>query len=134
MADLHPVPHNVVVLDDIGVPSKTWGDWFQKIYSLFGPDGWKKVTSASGYQKLPSGLYIQWGASASIPTASTASQTFPKAFPNACLQVVIGITGNTAVSSLATGHYGTGNYSATGFDIYNRTSQNYTFNYMAVGW
>lgn len=133
MADLHPVPHNAIVLEDTGLASKTWGDWFQKIFSYLGPDGFLKSHASSGYQKLPSGLYIQWGASGSVATGTTSSLVFTKAFPNSCLQVLVGVTGNTAVSTAATGHYGSGNYSATGFDLYNRTSQNYTFNYMAVG-
>lgn len=44
--------------------------------------------ATSGYQKLPSGLIIQWGA---IPTGSTASAqidvAFPITFPTACLAV-----------------------------------------------
>jgi hypothetical protein len=133
MADLHPVPHNALVSDDIGLHTKTWGDWFQKIYSVLGPDGLKKVTDASGYQRLPSGIYIQWGVSSLVNSGTTSSIVFTKVFPNSCLQVLLGITGNVAVATSATGHYGTGNYSTTGFDLYNRTSQNYTFNYMAVG-
>lgn len=47
------------------------------------------VKSNSGYQKLPSGLLIQWGFRAtavSAPPGSSANNwTFPIAFPNACL-------------------------------------------------
>jgi hypothetical protein len=43
--------------------------------------------SASGYQRLPGGLIIQWGAvTAAAGTNTTA--TFPITFPNACLQAV----------------------------------------------
>jgi len=38
-------------------------------------------TGASGYQKLPSGLIIQWG-SFSLPVGSTTSVSFPLTFPN----------------------------------------------------
>lgn len=37
-------------------------------------------TSANGYQRLPSGLIIQWGTQ-----SSSSNVTFPIAFPNACL-------------------------------------------------
>jgi len=40
--------------------------------------------AASGYQKLPSGLIIQWGSQAS---ATTGTVTFPLAFPTACQSV-----------------------------------------------
>jgi len=40
--------------------------------------------SSSGYQKLPSGLYIQWG----VTTANAAAVSFPIAFPNAVFVAV----------------------------------------------
>lgn len=40
--------------------------------------------SANGYQKLPSGLIIQWGTS----TTASAPVTFPVAFPNALVALV----------------------------------------------
>lgn len=95
---------------------------------------WTKSAASSGYQKLPSGIYIQWGATGSIATATTSSVSFPASFPTACLQVVVGAQGNSASSVLATGHYGSGNYSTTAFDLYNRTSISLTFNYIAVGY
>lgn len=44
-------------------------------------------TASAGYQKLPSGLIIQWG-SGIYGTATAVS--FPIAFPNTCRQVIIG--------------------------------------------
>ena len=47
-----------------------------------------KSTAASGYQKLPSGLIIQWGSTSTAVAANTStgvSWTFPIAFPTACL-------------------------------------------------
>lgn len=43
--------------------------------------------AASGYQKLPSGLIIQWGGIPSININSLASVTYPIAFPNAFLSI-----------------------------------------------
>ena len=53
-----------------------------------------KSHGASGYQKLPNGLIIQWGSYSNITTPLGVSsyyqapdQSFPIAFPNACLQM-----------------------------------------------
>ena len=43
------------------------------------------VLATSGYQKLPSGLIIQWGAAATDATGK-AQLTLPIAFPNSILQ------------------------------------------------
>ncbi len=43
--------------------------------------------AGSGYQKLPSGLIIQWG-STPVTAASDVSFTFPIAFPNACINII----------------------------------------------
>jgi hypothetical protein len=47
---------------------------------------WSSSLATSGYQKLPSGLYVQWGTIEL--TVSGAAQNFPIAFPNACFCVV----------------------------------------------
>lgn len=56
-------------------------------------------SSASGYQKLPSGLIIQWG-TATIISGGTVTATFPIAFPNAVYQVVPGLNSSNPVSGL----------------------------------
>ena len=43
--------------------------------------------AGSGYQKLPSGLIIQWGGTGVIPGPSGVTVTFPVAFPNVCFAV-----------------------------------------------
>ncbi len=48
--------------------------------------GWAKSHAASGYQKLPSGLIIQWGTTSTSGTADVAV-TFPIAFPTACRSI-----------------------------------------------
>lgn len=134
MSQLQPVPHKDQIIDDAGMASKSWSDWFQKLYSYLGPEAWTKANSATGYQKLPSGLYIQWGVTTSLSSATTNSITFPKSFPSSCLQVIIGIKDIPSGSTAATGHYGTGNYSSSGFDLYNRTSESYVFNWISLGY
>lgn len=41
----------------------------------------------NGYQKLPSGLIIQWGGTGVIPGPGGLNITFPVAFPNVCFAV-----------------------------------------------
>jgi hypothetical protein len=44
--------------------------------------------TTNGYQKLPSGLIVQWGQySSSITSETSISVSFPVAFPNTCLNV-----------------------------------------------
>lgn len=70
--------------------------------------GANQSLAASGYQRIPSGIIIQWGTSSTTNTAVT----FPIAFPSACRSVVsVGTAGGsgreTRVNSL----------SATGFNL-----------------
>lgn len=53
--------------------------------------------AATGYQKLPGGLIIQWGTTGfSAASTGIATTTFPIMFPNACLQ--ISLTEMTTIS------------------------------------
>ena len=47
------------------------------------------LLSATGYQKFPSGLIIQWGGVAFSPPATTVEITYPISFTVATFQVVI---------------------------------------------
>lgn len=89
--------------------------------------------SASGYQKLPSGLIIQWG-SVTATYAGTAV-TFPVAFPTACRAVTTGVDGTTNASGENANPY---NITASGFSIYSyvppNTAQNATAWWMAIGY
>lgn len=99
---------------------------------LLGTD-WSSSAASSGYLKLPSGLYIQWGITGAVGSAGFASVTFPIAFPNACLQAIAGIRNIPGGSIVNSGHYATTAYSASSFQISNQTSATYTFNWMAIG-
>lgn len=58
-------------------------------------------SAASGYQRLPSGIIIQWGEyTATMSHTVQYTATFPIAFPNACRQVVayVGPTVTTGVT------------------------------------
>ncbi len=43
----------------------------------------------NGYQKLPSGLIIQWGVAQSTTQGELGTNTFPVSFPNSCLSVIL---------------------------------------------
>lgn len=49
--------------------------------------GSNQKLEASGYQKLPGGLILQWG-QVSVAITTTVTVTLPVAFPNACLQTI----------------------------------------------
>ena len=54
-----------------------------------------KSLAANGYQKLPTGLIVQWGKVNEVSVASDSlagTVTFPIAFPTACLSVSLGMT------------------------------------------
>jgi hypothetical protein len=84
-----------------------------------------QILAASGYQKLPGGLILQWAS----PTMSTTSLavTWPIAFPNAAVSVVTGNLGDalafgtsaaptaTGVTFIASSAIGLFNYLALGY-------------------
>lgn len=89
--------------------------------------------SGNGYQKLPSGLILQWGSSPSIAAGSHATVTLPIAFPNAIfnLQATCLTIGDStaAVSAAWQG------MSLSQFALYNRNTSavSSTFSYLVVG-
>jgi hypothetical protein len=85
------------------------------------------LSATSGYQKLPSGLIIQWGPCSFNNTG--VGTTFPIAFPNAVRSIVLEISG-TPVASLAVS---VTTSSQTGFNLQSSSgSGSYTF--IAVGY
>jgi hypothetical protein len=58
-----------------------------KVTKLFSDTG-RQSLGASGYQKLPGGLIIQWAQTVALST-SPATTTFPITFPSACVSVVL---------------------------------------------
>lgn len=86
--------------------------------------GTSSIGGASGYQKLPSGLILQWG-SITTNTSSDAVFTFPIAFPNGCRSVqgtyangfgsaaIIASLGSVTATTAAVASYTTGGARAT---------------------
>jgi len=56
----------------------------------------------NGYQKFPSGLIVQWGASGGTIQNGGVGVTFPIVFPNAVYQILACTIGNSALASPAT--------------------------------
>jgi hypothetical protein len=89
--------------------------------------------SSSGYQKLPSGLIIQWGAS-TTPSGGSQAVTFPLAFPGAVRSVSLtnagGAVNNTAsVQSPTASGFTANTYTAsTGVGI------TCSYNWIAIGY
>lgn len=132
--DIPPVPYKIPVIDNSGLATAPWSDFFRNVLARIGGSSLETSLASPGFLPLPGGLFIQWGQSSTILTAGEEEITFPKEFPNACLQVISGIRNNSAVAVAATGQFGTGNYSASKFKIYNRTSVSHVFNWIAVGY
>lgn len=101
----------------------------------------KNSFNGSGYQKLPSGMIMQWGraTNTSQSGATPGTANFPLAFPNNVFQVVMTDTSDNAY------RYWTSNYTNTSFsfgaletdasttDVY-VTSGDATASYIAYGW
>ena len=61
--------------------------------------GSNQQLAASGWQKLPGGLIMQWGTVSAAAANSTTAVTFPIAFPNAVFSVVATVEGDTTTGS-----------------------------------
>ncbi|GMX60822.1 hypothetical protein Elgi_07990 [Paenibacillus elgii] len=82
--------------------------------------------ATNGYQKLPSGLVLQWGA-ASISNSGTV--TFPVAFPN----YVMHIFGQVETSA-ASQTVGIGSYTNTQFSAWTVAGSQQTIHWFAIGY
>jgi len=86
--------------------------------------------AANGYSRLPNGLLMQWGTTATINQDSSGTTTFPIAFTTIyCIQITIR-------GAINTGSSGTDSISAsntTTFTIAHGADGNVTFYWMAIG-
>ena len=109
--------------------SPAQGDiWFD----LAATTGYTQNLAAAGYTKLPNGLYIQWGQTASYGQDSGGYNSFYTAFPNACLAVVAIIF--SGVSNSGQGSIAAYLYSTTQFYMYNGQDVTSSFKYIAIGY
>jgi hypothetical protein len=91
-----------------------------------------KSLTANGWQKLPSGLIMQWGTSSSVAQDTSVSVTFPIAFLSAC--VSIQITGISSRQDTGQGVQTVSNASTTQFQINNGQDAAMTFFWFAIGY
>lgn len=84
--------------------------------------------STTGYQKLPGGLIIQWGAGQTVSSTSVVV-SFPIAFPNECLKAVV--THGSGAGILATGY---SVLAPTDITLRISTSGNSTIHFIAIGY
>jgi hypothetical protein len=88
--------------------------------------------AAPGYQKLPSGLIMQWGLTAAIATGATgAVTTYPIAYPNASWNVVA--TFSDAASLGTSTPCNVTNLTTTGFTTTHQRGSNAQFLWFAIG-
>lgn len=74
------------------------------IASTYAPlSGFAKSLSANGYQKLPSGLIVQWGQNSAYTNQALNTVTFPIAFPNSCLGMIAGLGTSINLTSVTSG-------------------------------
>ncbi|QGQ95877.1 hypothetical protein EHS13_13825 [Paenibacillus psychroresistens] len=83
--------------------------------------------AASGYQKFPSGLIIQWGNFTGVATGGVI--TFPLAFPTLCASVVANLTSGPTSPIISAA-----NFSTTNTNIYSSTGATMNGSYVAIGY
>lgn len=93
-----------------------------------------KLLASNGYQKLPSGLILQWGTTAAtINMDGSATVTLPTAFPTACLSAQV-----TAYGSVTGGGVGPvmgiGSFSTTQIVILNDNNAGWYGMWFAIGY
>jgi hypothetical protein len=86
--------------------------------------------AADGYQKLPGGLIVQWGVSASV-TATSQTVTLPITFPNVFASVVAQdqASGTSTVNMRAVNIINT-----SSFELWNATSTFIQSHWIAIGY
>jgi hypothetical protein len=92
-------------------------------------------TAATGYQKLPSGLIIQWGHGGVTDSSGIVDLNFPIAFPNGCLSA----TATNDSGGLPTAWASVGNFTRFGMRVGNVSAPSVAagagtaFYWMAIG-
>lgn len=92
------------------------------------------LLASAGYQKLPSGLILQWGLSKVTASNSTMVVIFPIAFTTSCVQVVASYANAAANSPTVGNPFLLREYSSTGFSIFNGGTGSAQYSYFAIGY
>jgi hypothetical protein len=94
--------------------------------------GSNQSLSSNGYQKLPSGLIMQWGQSSTIGGDGNTTVTYPIAFPTAVGSVQI--TGNSGLVLGGQGIQTVSSVSTSSFVIQNGADGTMPFYWFAIGY
>ena len=89
------------------------------------------LKAVSGYQKLPSGIIIQWGGYSPIPANSVVDVTYPITFPNGAFVPLAGL--NSQSTSSTAGQVSAYNLSASQIRIANSTAISQSVWWVAIG-
>jgi len=89
----------------------------------------------NGYQKLPSGLIIQWGktSTTAIPNGGTYTITLPITFPTAFLTAVVSSNSRGDYSVSTGGSTQEYNYNTSQFTVAGHSGANNGVNWIAIG-
>ena len=88
------------------------------------------LLATNGWQKLPSGLIIQWGETIVLPNNSPTNTVLPMAFPNGFLQAVTSMSGAAASTSVA----GVSPLSKTSITLYQGSATTQTVRWVVLGY
>jgi hypothetical protein len=121
---------DILTVASNGKVSTTLADSSVAFAQLLSTD-WTASLSESGYQKLPSGLIIQWGNGTAV---NNTSISFPTTFPTAAYCVIASCSNIGASRIVCAGSISTAGFVASGFIT---TTGGYsggeTFYYIALG-
>ena len=92
------------------------------------------LSANNGWQRLPSGITIQWGITGVIQAASSSATSFPFAFPTTCAQVVASYTQATLTDGSVGNPFIIRVATSTAFAIYNGGSGDSQYRYLAIGY
>ena len=112
---------------------RTGGVW-QAWQALWAGQEATGLIAATGWQRLPSGLILQWGGQTSIPANTTVTITLPVAFPNAVWRVFANRAAANSVGSANMGASG-GTVSATQISLSTATDagSSQSYHWLAIG-
>lgn len=96
--------------------------------TLWGQNRFASSLAGQGYQKLPSGLIVQFG-SVVAGAAGQTGYSFPLTFPSALVAVATSVV----ISTGSIGVIGVASSSGTGCNIYNPNASSYITNIIAIG-
>ena len=94
--------------------------------------GSNQSLATSGYQKLPGGLLIQWGNAGLIAAGSSATVTYPIAFPSGAVSASTTIS--TSTNTTTPQGAGLTYVSATQLTIRNLSATTLSFTWIAIGY